>query len=100
MWIRGSVLGLPVVARDGDVIGRVVGTLPLDGSSPEFALVTTGRFGDRIAVPIEGSDIVDGTVMQVPFTRWDVEEAPSLDGGRFEYEQIGRARSYWLMAAA
>ena len=98
MWIRGSVLGLPVVDRDGEIVGRVTGTLPLDGSDPEFALVSTGRFGGRIAVPLDGSEIRAGMILQVPYPRWEVEDAPSLDGGRFEYEQIGRARSYWAMA--
>jgi hypothetical protein len=99
MWFfpRASTLGVLLVDCHEDTIGRIDGTWPLDGSGePEFAIVRTGRFGETRLVPLKDARVVDG-LLQVPFTRREVDDAPALELGRYLYEQVDRARAYYLM---
>lgn len=90
-------LGQALVDRDGVTIGSVDGTWPLDGGGePEFALVRIGRFGETRLVPLAGLAEVAG-LLYVPFTRREVEDGPALELGRFLYEQVDRARTYYLI---
>lgn len=94
MWIRGKLLGLEVVDCDGAIVGRVVGTHPFDGSDPEFIIVSTGRFAIRRPIPLNGAR-AQSDRLQVPYTRWDIDDAPALEDGRYEDEQVDAARGYW-----
>lgn len=94
---RTSPLGLLLVDRHEETIGRIDGTWPLDGGGEaEFAMVRTGTFGEMRLVPLAVTSIVDG-LLQVPFSRREVIDAPPLEMGRYLYEQIDRARGYYLL---
>ena len=94
---RHTLLGQLLVDRDDRAIGRIDGTWPLDGGGePEFALVRIGRFGESRLVPLSGSEVVDG-LLQVPFSRREVEDGPALAMGRFLHDQVDRTRAYYLM---
>ena len=97
MWFHtGSPLGLLLVDIDEETIGRIDGTWPLDGSGePEFAIVRTGRFGQSRLVPLAAVRIVDG-LLQVPYTRLEVDDAPQIELGRYLLEQVDRARAYYM----
>jgi len=94
MIIRGRLLGKTVADRMGAVVGRVEDTYPFDGGEPEFAVVRTGRFGQRHMVPLHTMKL-DGEVLVVPFSRLDLEESPVVDGARFARDQADYARAYW-----
>jgi len=99
MWFfpRTSPLGVLLVDCLEDTIGRIDGTWPLDGSGePEFAMVRTGRFGETRLVPLAEARVVDG-LLQVPFTRREVDDAPPLEMGRYLHEQVDRARAYYMI---
>jgi hypothetical protein len=92
-----SHLGQLLVDRRDAAIGRIDGTWPLDGGGePEFAMVRIGRFGESRLVPLAGAVVVDG-LLQVPLTCREVEDAPALELGRYLYEQVDRARAYYLL---
>jgi hypothetical protein len=97
VWRTANLLGRLLVDRNADTIGRIDGTWPLDGGGePEFALVRTGRFGDTHPVPLADVELVDG-LLQVPFTRREVEDGPALEMGRYLHEQVDRARVHYLL---
>ena len=105
MWIRGSFLGLTVLDRDGEAVGRIEETYPCDGSSPELAVIRAGRFGGRSLVALHGARRIPlpppghprgpEECIQVPYSREDIVAAPTLDGGRYMDDQIWAARAYW-----
>lgn len=99
MWIRGSLLGLTVMDLEGAPAGRVTDTYPCDGSSPEFAVVRLGRFGAKVLVSLEGVVTVPGG-LQVPYTRTEIEDAPSTEAARYQDERVSIARGYWSMQDA
>lgn len=91
----GLLLGMPVRDRDGSVIGRVADTYPFDGSgTPMFALVRLGGFGGVHFVPVIASAVHDGE-LHLPWTLVEVEDAPTLSGGRFQADQVWASRAYW-----
>ena len=95
MWITRSPLGLTAVDRMGHLAGRIEGTLPSDGSNPEFALVRLGgRFAGRTPVPLRCALRYDAT-LQFPYDREDMRDAPTVESARFEEDQILSARTYW-----
>jgi hypothetical protein len=94
MWFRGFLLGSAVLDRHGLPVGRVEATYPYDGSDPEFAVMRVGRFGDRTFVPLQSARTVDG-VVQVPYSREDIQDAPTLDRARYEDDAAMDARTYW-----
>lgn len=96
MSTRGSLLGLTVVDLEGRVCGRVEGSYPFDGSAPEFAIVRTGRLGQRVMVPLTGARRT-GELLLVPHTRADLEDAPELDGLRYVDDAVSRTRGYWAL---
>lgn len=95
MWIKGSLMGLTILDRQGGIAGRVEGTFPYDGSEPEFAVVRIGRFGRRKLVPLYAARRIDPLAIQVPYTAADLDDAPSLDEERYESEQAMSARSHF-----
>jgi hypothetical protein len=95
VWRKPTPLGLTAVDRSGNVAGRIEGTLPGDGSDPEFALVRLGgRFAGRTAVPLRCSLHYDET-LQFPYGLADMRDAPTIEAARFEEDQILSARTYW-----
>src|SRR5829696_29741 len=72
--------GRDVVDRDGQKVGKVR-DLFLDSESdrPEWAGVSTGFLGRRIAlVPLADAAEAEGTI-RVPFTEQQIEEAPTAE---------------------
>ena len=96
MGIRGSFLRRTVIDCDGRVAGRVEATYPFDGSTPEFAIVRCGRFGHRAMVPVAGFRCA-GEVVNMPYSRMDLEDAPELDGIRYVDDAVSRSRGYWSL---
>lgn len=95
MWRKPTPLGLTAVDRSGTIAGRIEGTLPGDGSHPEFALVRLGgRFAGRTPVPLRCSLTYDET-LQFPYALADMRDAPTVEAARFEEDQILSARTYW-----
>jgi hypothetical protein len=91
-----SPLGLIAVDQAGVVAGRIEGTVPHDGSDPEFAIVrlVRGRFAGARLVPLAGSRRND-CVLQFPVRYADIQEAPDTERTRWLYEQVAEARAYW-----
>ena len=96
MWIRGGILQSMLLDRGGAPAGRVVDTYPSDGSSPEFAVVRLARSAEKVLVSLDSvSPVGDG--LQVPYSRVEIEDAPSTDCARYQYECLSIARAYWSM---
>lgn len=96
MWIKGSLLGLTVMDLEGSPAGQVTDTYPCDGSSPEFAVVRIGRYGQKVLVSLERSRKVADR-LQVPYTRAEIEDAPTTEAARYQDERVSIARAYWSM---
>ena len=96
MWIRGGLLGLTMLDLEGRPTGQIIDTYPCDGSAPEFAVVRLGRFGEKVLVSLEGGVPMQG-VLQVPYTHGEIQEAPSTECARYQYERVSIARAYWTM---
>ncbi len=96
MWIKGSLLGLTVLDLTGSAAGQVVDTHPCDGSSPEFAVVRLGRFGQKVLVAVDAAVRLEHG-LQVPYTRHEIEDAPSTESARYLHERVSIARAYWSM---
>ncbi len=96
MWIKSGLLGQTVLDLTGSPAGQVIDTYPCDGSSPEFAVVRLGRFGEKVLVSLTSAlSLQDG--IQVPYTRGEIEDAPSTESARYQYERVSIARAYWSM---
>jgi stress response protein YsnF len=71
--------GRTVVDRDGDKIGKFDELYLDDSDNPAWAAVTTGMFGMRQTfVPLSEAR-ADGDVLQVPFGKDVVKDAPNVD---------------------
>ena len=71
--------GRTVVDRDGDKIGRFDELYLDDSDRPAWGAVTTGLLGMRQTfVPLSEAR-ADGDVLQVPFGKEMVKDAPSID---------------------
>ena len=71
--------GRTVVDRDGDKIGKFDELYLDDADNPAWAAVTTGLFGMRQTfVPLSEAR-ADGDVLQVPFGKDLVKDAPNVD---------------------
>ncbi len=98
MWIKGGLLGLTVLDLTGSPAGQVIDTYPCDGSCPEFAVVRLGRFGERVLVALDAALRLEGGI-QVPYTRGEIEDAPTTESARYLHERVSIARAYWTMQA-
>lgn len=96
-WIPGMLRRLTVVDAEGRFVGIVESTYPLDGCAPEFAIVRTRRFGQRILVPLERA-VQAMRLLHVPYTRAELEDAPALDNIRYFDDAVSRSRGYWSLA--
>ena len=94
--VRRILLDLEVVDADGDALGFVVDTWPLDGGGePELVLVHLGlKFPEPRYLPIRGAEI-HGECLHVPWTKTEIEEAPAADDDRWGDPGLV-ARSYWM----
>lgn len=93
-WTSGATRRLPVHDTDDRRIGTVESTYPMDGSSPEFAIVRVGRFGRRVLVPFDRLELADD-VLRVPFSRHQLEDAPWIDQARYLDDAVSQSRGYW-----
>ena len=96
MWIKSGLLGQTVLDLTGSPAGQIIDTYPCDGSSPEFAVVRLGRFGEKVLVALEAASLrQDG--LQVPYTRSEIADAPSTEAARYQHERVSIARAYWSL---
>ncbi|MCZ9343616.1 PRC-barrel domain-containing protein, partial [Streptomyces sp. TRM76130] len=76
------LIGRKAFDRDGARIGTVDEVYLDDATGvPEWAAIRTGLFGRDAFVPLEPSELVDGT-LRVPFERALIKEAPDFGVGR------------------
>jgi sporulation protein YlmC with PRC-barrel domain len=98
-WIRRhEVVGLEVLDREGEFVGTVRDTYPLDGGGEvQLLLVGVGRrFARNRYVPTQGSSVRDGK-LHIPFARNDVEDCPAAEDRRWA-NPADVARGYWVTA--
>jgi hypothetical protein len=91
----GDLWGTRVVDTGGLLVGVVADTWPLDGSGqPELALVRVGKRFPRLRyLPLESATLTN-SVLCVPWTRHEIEDAPSAEDDR--WGDPGRlALAYW-----
>jgi PRC-barrel domain len=92
---RRNLLGLRVLDCEGEEIGRVVDTWPDDGGwEVELVVIRLVRFGERRMLPIDDVRVWGG-IMRAPYTRFQVEDAPLVEGGRYRADEPYRALAYW-----
>jgi sporulation protein YlmC with PRC-barrel domain len=93
-----DVRGMEVIDATGRVIGTVADTCPLDGGGePELALVRVGRrFPTLRYLPLRSGVVEDGR-MRVPWTKWQIDDAPSAEDNRWGRPQ-DIAMAYWVLA--
>jgi hypothetical protein len=98
-WVkRHDVVGRRAVDREGNFVGTVIDTVPLDGGGEvELLMLNVGRrFPRRRFVPFPGTRVEDGTV-HLPVLRTDVEDGPSAEDRRWG-DPADIARGYWITA--
>jgi len=77
-----SLIGRKAFDRNGTKIGTVDEVYLDDATGvPEWAAIRTGLFSRDAFVPLEPSELVDGT-LHVPFDRTLIKEAPDFGVGR------------------
>ncbi|KOT98189.1 photosystem reaction center subunit H [Streptomyces sp. NRRL F-4707] len=77
-----NLIGRKAFDRDGARIGTVDEVYLDDATGvPEWAAIRTGLFSRDAFVPLEPSELVDGT-LRVPFDRSLIKEAPDFGVGR------------------
>jgi hypothetical protein len=93
--VRRLLLDLDVIDAEGQEIGYVTDTWPLDGGGePELILVAVGiKFPRPRYLPLRNAEIV-GDCLHVPHTLLEIEEAPLADDARWGDPGM-IARSYW-----
>jgi hypothetical protein len=93
---RRSLLGLRVEDCYGEEVGRVVDTWPSDGSYElQLVVVRMPRFGERKMLPADQVFQV-GDRLRTSYSRFQVDDAPMIDGGRHAYDDPWRAKAYWM----
>jgi PRC-barrel domain len=92
---RHHLMGLGVLDSSGEEVGHVVDTWPDDGGwEVELVVVRLLRFGERRMLPV-GEVRLRGGWLLAPFTRIQIEDAPTPEGGVHRAEDPYRAISYW-----
>ena len=88
-------LGLEVTDIEGVVLGHVVDTYPFDGAGElDMVVVRLRRFGEKRMLPVTALRFVFGRLF-TPFTRFQIEDSPSLGEGANSAEDPWRAKTYW-----
>lgn len=90
----GAVRGSALVDVEGSYAGTIESTYPFDGGTPEFGVVRVGHFGDRVLVPLEAATRT-GYLVQVPYTRVEIEDSPTFESTRYLDDALSRSRGYW-----
>jgi sporulation protein YlmC with PRC-barrel domain len=92
---RRNLLGYRVLDCEGEEIGRVVDTWPDDGSwDVELVVIRLVRFGERRMLPVD-EVVAWGGVLRAPYTRFQIEDAPQVEGGKHRADDPYRALAYW-----
>jgi hypothetical protein len=92
---RRNLLGLRVQDCDGEEIGRVVDTWPDDGGwEMVLVIVRLQRFGERRMLPVDAM-IGWGGVLRLPYSRYQIEDAPEASIGAHRAEDPWLAIAYW-----
>ena len=92
---RRNLLGFRVLDCYGDEIGQVVDTWPDDGGwEVELVVIRLQRFGERRMLPVE-EVVAWGGTLRAPYTRVQIEDAPSVGGGVHRADDPWRALAYW-----
>ncbi|PJM96505.1 photosystem reaction center subunit H [Streptomyces sp. CB01373] len=77
-----NLIGRKALDRNGHKIGTVDEVYLDDATGiPEWAAIRTGLFSRDAFVPLEPSELVEGT-LRVPFDRTLIKEAPDFGVGR------------------
>ncbi|WP_225839024.1 PRC-barrel domain-containing protein [Streptomyces sp. NK08204] len=77
-----SLIGRKAFDRSGHKIGTIDEVYLDDATGvPEWAAIRTGLFSRDAFVPLEPSELVEGT-LQVPFDRHLIKDAPDFGVGR------------------
>lgn len=94
---RRDLVGRYVYDIDGQFVGQIADTWPLDGGGlPEMILVKVGRrFGRPRYLPLKGVRVTDIAVI-VPWELWRIDDAPAADDKRWGDPAL-IARSHWLL---
>lgn len=97
-----DLVGAKVIGLDGDRIGRVA-EIHVNGRTgePEWAVVSSGRFGQASSlVPLAGADI-DGAILGVPYQATTIWDAPRVEwvGGLPAKQERGLLRYYQSAAS-
>jgi PRC-barrel domain len=93
---RRTLLGLRVQDCHGREVGRVVDTWPDDGGwELELVVVRLARFGERRMLPADRVKAAGG-VLRAAYSRRQIEDAPTVDGGRHGADDPYRAKAYWM----
>ena len=95
---RHDIVGLEAVDRNGEFVGTVRDTYPLDGGGEvQLLMVSVGRrFARNRYLPADGLELRDGRA-HLPYSRVDIEDAPLADDRRWG-EPADIARGYWVTA--
>ena len=98
-WVRRhEVVGLEVLDREGEFVGTVRDTYPLDGGGEvQLLLIGVGRrFARNRYVPAHGAQVRDGR-LHLPVTRHQIEDCPPAEDRRWA-DPADVARGYWITA--
>ena len=94
-----ALRGRDLIGRDGEKLGKIEEIyLDTESNQPEWALISSGLFGNKQSfVPISEASS-DGYSVSVPFDKATVKDAPSVepDGRLSEREEQALYRHYGL----
>lgn len=80
---------MTVTTRDGDRLGEVESLMIDQSEAVQYLVVRTGWFGrKRHAIPAQGLEVADDDVVVVPYTKDQLNAAPTLDDDdRLDYDR-------------
>jgi sporulation protein YlmC with PRC-barrel domain len=95
---RHEVVGLEVLDREGEFVGTVRDTHPLDGGGEvQLLLIGVGRrFARNRYVPAHGAEVREGE-LHLLVSRHQIEDCPSAEDRRWG-DPADVARGYWVTA--
>ena len=91
--------GLPVLAADGDAIGKVEEVFYDDQTGrPEWIGIGTGFFGTkRVLVPVARAEL-HGDALRVPFDKDHVKDSPDVDSDEISQDAERELYAYYGLA--
>jgi hypothetical protein len=94
-FLRQDLAGRGIIARDGQELGTVADTWPVDGGGePELVLIRLGRFGRRRWLALSDISLLADRL----FVRWtasEIADAPDAEDHRWGDPALV-ARAHWL----